>query len=58
VHKSATFTIKLLRVGDEVVENVRGSVTSAEGTLLLGQSFLERFEMVVHRQHEACAASQ
>jgi clan AA aspartic protease (TIGR02281 family) len=42
--KSATFTIRSLRVGNKVVENVRGSVTSAQGTLLLGQSFLERFK--------------
>lgn len=42
--KSVTFTIKSLRVGDKVVENVRGSVTPAQGSLLLGQSFLERFK--------------
>jgi clan AA aspartic protease (TIGR02281 family) len=41
--KSATFTIRSLRVGDKLVENVKGSVTSAQGSLLLGQSFLERF---------------
>jgi len=42
--KSAKFTIRSLRVGNKVVENIRGSVTSAQGTLLLGQSFLERFK--------------
>ena len=42
--KSATFTIRSLRVGDKIVENVRGSVAPAQGTLLLGQSFLERFK--------------
>jgi clan AA aspartic protease (TIGR02281 family) len=42
--KSVTFTIRSLRVGDKVVENVRGSVTSAQGSLLLGQTFLERFK--------------
>jgi clan AA aspartic protease (TIGR02281 family) len=42
--KSVTFTIRSLKVGDKVVENVRGSVTPAQGSLLLGQSFLERFK--------------
>lgn len=42
--KSVTFTIRSLRVGDHVVENVRGSVAPAQGVLLLGQSFLERFK--------------
>jgi len=42
--KSLTFTIRSLKVGDKVVENVRGSVASARGSLLLGQSFLERFK--------------
>ena len=42
--QSFTFTIRSLKVGDKVVENVRGSVAAAEGSLLLGQSFLERFE--------------
>jgi clan AA aspartic protease (TIGR02281 family) len=42
--KSFTFTIRSLKVGDKVVENVRGSVASARGSLLLGQSFLERFK--------------
>lgn len=42
--KSVTFTIRSLRAGDKTVENVRGSVSSAQGILLLGQSFLERFK--------------
>jgi clan AA aspartic protease (TIGR02281 family) len=42
--KSVTFTIRSLKVGDKVVENVRGSVAPAQGGLLLGQSFLERFK--------------
>jgi clan AA aspartic protease (TIGR02281 family) len=42
--KGITFTIRSLRVGDKVVENVRGSVAPAQGGLLLGQSFLERFK--------------
>src|SRR5262249_3965970 len=42
--KSITFTIRSLRVGQTVVENVRGSIVSAKGSLLLGQSFLERLK--------------
>jgi clan AA aspartic protease (TIGR02281 family) len=42
--QSVTFTIKPLKVGDRVVENVRGSVAPSRGSLLLGQSFLERFK--------------
>ena len=42
--KSITFTIRSLKVGDRVVENVRGSVAPSRGSLLLGQSFLERFK--------------
>ena len=44
--KSVTFTIRSLRVGGRVVENVRGSVAPAQGSLLLGQSFLEHFKSV------------
>ena len=33
---SLTFRIRTLRVGDKVVENVRGSVAPAAGSLLLG----------------------
>jgi predicted aspartyl protease len=42
--QSSTFTIRSLKVGNKVIENVRGSVASARGTLLLGQSFLGRFK--------------
>jgi clan AA aspartic protease (TIGR02281 family) len=42
--QSVTFTIRSLKVGDKVIENVRASVASVQGTLLLGQSFLERFK--------------
>jgi clan AA aspartic protease (TIGR02281 family) len=42
--QSVTFTIRSLKVGDTIVENVRGSVTPSRGSLLLGQSFLERFK--------------
>jgi len=42
--KSIAFTIRSLKVGDRVVENVRGSVAPSRGSLLLGQSFLERFK--------------
>ncbi len=38
------FTIRSLKVGDIVVQNVRGSVAPVQGNLLLGQSFLERFK--------------
>jgi hypothetical protein len=41
---SATFRIRSLRVGDRVVENVLGSIAPAKGSLLLGQSFLNRFK--------------
>jgi clan AA aspartic protease (TIGR02281 family) len=40
---SATFVLRSLKVGDKVVKNVRASVASAKGSLLLGQSFLNRF---------------
>ena len=42
--QSPTFIIRSLKVGDGVVENIRASVTSSSGSLLLGQSFLERFK--------------
>jgi clan AA aspartic protease (TIGR02281 family) len=41
---SRIFTIKSLKVGDKVIENVTGSVSSAGSPLLLGQSFLRRFK--------------
>jgi len=42
--RSPTFIIRSLKVGDKIVENVSGSVTPAQGALLLGQSFLEHFK--------------
>ena len=43
-HPSLTFRIRSLKVGDKVLENVIGSVVPASGQLLLGQSFLSRFQ--------------
>jgi predicted aspartyl protease len=40
---SQTFRIRVLKVGDRQIENVRGSVAGVDGSLLLGQSFLSRF---------------
>jgi clan AA aspartic protease (TIGR02281 family) len=42
--RSIMFTIRSLKVGGKVVENVKGSVAPSQGTLLLGQSFLKRFK--------------
>jgi clan AA aspartic protease (TIGR02281 family) len=42
--QSATFTIRSLSVGNTVVENVQASVMPSQGSLLLGQSFLERLK--------------
>jgi clan AA aspartic protease (TIGR02281 family) len=41
---TSTFVIRSLKVGDVLIENVRGSVSPAAGSLLLGQSFLQRFK--------------
>ena len=41
---SVTFLIRSLKVGSHVLENVTGSVASAQADLLLGQSFLRRFK--------------
>ncbi len=41
---SAVFIIRSLEVGDHLVENIRGSIAPAQGTLLLGQSFLQNFK--------------
>jgi hypothetical protein len=40
---SEQFVIRSLRVGDKTLENVRGSIAPVAGGLLLGQSFLSRF---------------
>ncbi len=37
------FTIRSLRLGDKLFENVRGAVVPTGGKLLLGQTFLQRF---------------
>jgi clan AA aspartic protease (TIGR02281 family) len=41
---SAVFTIRSLKIGDYLIANVRGSIAPAQGTLLLGQSFLQNFK--------------
>jgi predicted aspartyl protease len=40
---SQQFVIRSLKVGDQTLENVVGSVAPVAGSLLLGQSFLSRF---------------
>ena len=52
--KLVTFTIRSLKLGDKVVENVKGSVADSNGILLLGQSFLGRFKSwsVDNSKHE------
>jgi predicted aspartyl protease len=42
--KTFAFAIQSLKVGGIVIDNVTGSVAPQEGSLLLGQSFLERFK--------------
>jgi clan AA aspartic protease (TIGR02281 family) len=42
--QSDTFTIRSLKVGDIIIENVTASVGPSQGSLLLGQSFLQRFK--------------
>lgn len=52
--KYPTFVIKSLKVGGAVIKNVNGSVTSSKGSLLLGQSFLEKFKSwsIENTKHE------
>jgi clan AA aspartic protease (TIGR02281 family) len=40
---SPTFLIRSLKVGSHLLENVTGTIPSAQADLLLGQSFLRRF---------------
>jgi clan AA aspartic protease (TIGR02281 family) len=40
---SKTFTLRSLKVGDIVVENVRAAIAPPQGKLLLGQTFFKRF---------------
>jgi clan AA aspartic protease (TIGR02281 family) len=42
--KAITFTIRSLKVGNTIIDNVKGSVANLDGMLLLGQSFLGRFK--------------
>jgi predicted aspartyl protease len=44
VKQSSIFKIRSLKIGELVVEDVKASVTPSHATLLLGQSFLERFK--------------
>jgi clan AA aspartic protease (TIGR02281 family) len=44
ISPTVTFNIRSLKVGDVLIENVKGSVSPAAGSLLLGQSFLQRFK--------------
>jgi predicted aspartyl protease len=41
---SRTFIIRSLKVGNQTITNVKGSVADVNGSLLLGQSFLEKFK--------------
>jgi predicted aspartyl protease len=41
---SQTFVIRSLKVGNVILENVNGSVSSVHGSLLLGRTFLSRFK--------------
>jgi len=40
---SPTFVIRSLKVGDQVIRNVKATITNVNGDLLLGESFLRRF---------------
>lgn len=44
--RSDTFRIRQLQVGDRTITNVLGSVANVNGSLLLGQSFLSRFQRI------------
>jgi hypothetical protein len=41
---STRFVIRNLKVGDREIDNVTGSIADVEGGLLLGQTFLSRFQ--------------
>jgi hypothetical protein len=41
---SGTFTIRSLKVGDRIITDVRASIADVNGSLLLGQSFLNKFK--------------
>jgi clan AA aspartic protease (TIGR02281 family) len=40
---STVFIIRSLKIGNHLIENVRGAIAPAKGELLLGQSFLQKF---------------
>jgi clan AA aspartic protease (TIGR02281 family) len=42
-HVNQRFRIRSLKVGNRILTDVTGSVAPTEGSLLLGQSFLQRF---------------
>ena len=42
--KLPSFTIRSLKLGDKIIEDVKATVLPLEGQLLLGQSFLTRFK--------------
>jgi predicted aspartyl protease len=42
--KLPSFTIRSLKIGDKIIENVKATVLPLEGQLLLGQSFFVRFK--------------
>jgi len=44
--RSRTFRLRQLQVGDRTITNVLGSVAGVDGSLLLGQTFLSRFQRV------------
>ena len=58
--KSITFTIRSLKIGDTIVKNVKSSVATPHGMLLLGQSFLGRFKSwsVDNARHELVLEQQ
>lgn len=50
---SVTFIIRSLKIGGREIQNVTASVTSVEGSLLLGQTFLSRLKSwSIDNQHE------
>jgi predicted aspartyl protease len=51
--QSPTFRIRQLQVGDRVLNGVTGSMSNIEGSLLLEQSFLNRFKSwSIHNQKQ------
>jgi hypothetical protein len=52
---SAVFIIGSLKIGGRVVENIRGSIASPKGSLLLGQSFLRNLSSWSLDNGKTCA---